>query len=617
MPSRLATLAALALTTSLVADPALFTPRDGLPNFARALTAGENVRLVGLGGTATASPGVPAGKDLSNQLARTFRQGFPKASLRVMGQGLPQTGSWLGAFRTDTEAVRHYVPLGLVVVEFTVDDANEPPERVLAAVEGIVRKIRRSQPAADILFLHGVRPEWAPEYAAGRIPPTVAIYERIADHYGIPSIHVGVYLASRQPTKGEKLWQADGEPTEALLSLYAAAVSQYVAQLAAAPVPEAAVKHSLPAPLGEYPLEQAALVSYEHATLDEGWLGWQESPLKLFFHVVHGTKPGALMTLRFQGDVVGLYAPLATTSADFAAAVDGGDWRVVKRGVPGPQPRAEALVVAEGLDPKATHELRVRLQPEAGRPDARLAFFLVNGKAVYDDPYQGMTPLQKLDTIYATMDPVSYQPPADRWQFLPKTMAKLAAGPELTIVMLGDSIVNDTAHSEYQHLLMRRYPQCQVKVVTSVRGSTGCWWYKDENRVQSYVLDHHPDLLMIGGISQRDDIDSIRTVIQQVRAAQPDVEVLLMTGAVGTSDPRTDPNWSEEVPATGDSYRTRLRQLAQEEKCEFLDMTGPWGRYIRDSRHALGSFKRDPVHANDRGKQVLGRILDAFFAPKP
>ncbi len=228
-----------------------------------------------------------------------------------------------------------------------------------------------------------------------------------------------------------------------------------------------------------------------------------------------------------------------------------------------------------------------------------------------------MTPLERLDAIYATMDPVTFQPPADRWRHLPKTMARLADGPELTIVMLGDSIINDTAHSEYQHLLMRRYPKCQIKVVRSVRGSTGCWWYKDENRVQSYVLDHQPDLLMIGGISQRDDTESIRAVIQQVRAARPGLEILLMTGAVGSSDPRTDPAWTEEVPEEGESYRTRLRRLAREENCEYLDMTGPWGRYIRDSRHALGSFKRDVVHANDRGKQVLGRILDAYFTPQP
>jgi hypothetical protein len=612
---RQAALFALFLSAVLGAAPAVVTPRGGLPNLLRSYESGETVRMVAFGGTATASEGMPKGKDLPDRLSRALRKGFPKARFRVMKQGLPQTGSWLGAFRTDTEAIRHYVPLGVVVVEFAVDDANEPEDRVLAAVEGIVRKIRRAKPTADILFLHGARPEWTAEYQAGKTPATVAVYERIAKHYGIPTVNAGLYVAQHEPAEGEKLWE-NGKPTGRLLGLYNEAVLQYSDQLANATVPQKAVKHPLPKPLGPHPLEKAGLVTYERATLADGWLGWQESPLKRFFHVVHGTKPGAVMTLKFQGDAVGLYAPLQTTSANFATSLDGGEWKIIPRGTPGNQPRAEALVVGENLDPSATHELRVRLQPEDNRRDARLAFFLVDGKPIYDDPYAGLTPLQKLDAIYATMDPVTYQPAANRWQHIPKTMARLQDGPDLTVVMLGDSIVNDTANSQYQHLLMRRYPRCQVNVVRSVRGSTGCWWYKEDNRVQQYVLDHKPQLLMIGGISQRNDIDSIRETIRQVRAADPGIEVMLMTGCVGWSDPRTDPNWTYEVPAEGDSYRTRLRKLALEENCEFLDMTGPWGRYIRQAKHALGSFKRDAVHANDRGKQVLGRILDAYFAPK-
>ena len=56
--------------------------------------------------------------------------------------------------------------------------------------------------------------------------------------------------------------------------------------------------------------------------------------------------------------------------------------------------------------------------------------------------------------------------------------------------------------------------------------------------------------------------------------------------------------------------------LARETSSEFLDMRGPWGRYIRESPQAMGSYKRDVVHANDRGKQILGRILEAYFAPR-
>jgi hypothetical protein len=44
-------------------------------------------------------------------------------------------------------------------------------------------------------------------------------------------------------------------------------------------------------------------------------------------------------------------------------------------------------------------------------------------------------------------------------------------------------------------------------------------------------------------------------------------------------------------------------------------MMTPWETYIASSGYALDSFKRDVVHANDRGKQILGRLLQKFFAP--
>lgn len=48
---------------------------------------------------------------------------------------------------------------------------------------------------------------------------------------------------------------------------------------------------------------------------------------------------------------------------------------------------------------------------------------------------------------------------------------------------------------------------------------------------------------------------------------------------------------------------------------EFVNMTGPWGQYLRESDKARGWFMRDPVHANERGFQIQGRILGQYFAP--
>jgi len=150
--------------------------------------------------------------------------------------------------------------------------------------------------------------------------------------------------------------------------------------------------------------------------------------------------------------------------------------------------------------------------------------------------------------------------------------------------------------------------------VTSVRGATGCWWFKAAGMVERYVLEHKPDLLIIGGVSQRDDFESIKDVIGQVRAAR-ECDVLLMTQAFGFVDPHDDAQWSPGFDPDGGTYRARMMRLAKEQNAAFLDMTAYWGEYVRRSGKNIEWFKRDPVHANARGEQILGRVLAGFLAP--
>jgi len=61
-------------------------------------------------------------------------------------------------------------------------------------------------------------------------------------------------------------------------------------------------------------------------------------------------------------------------------------------------------------------------------------------------------------------------------------------------------------------------------------------------------------------------------------------------------------------------YGPKLKALADELHCGFVDVTRSWADYIRQSGWRTDDFKRDAVHANSRGEQILGRILTAWFA---
>ncbi len=225
--------------------------------------------------------------------------------------------------------------------------------------------------------------------------------------------------------------------------------------------------------------------------------------------------------------------------------------------------------------------------------------------------------LEQIQRAYAEMPTVRYRPPVGRWDTLPQTKERLTAGGTLRVVMLGDSIVNDTSRSGWTYIVERRHPRCLIDKTTCVRGSTGCWWYKEPGRVRKFVLDHKPDLVIIGGISHRNHLASIRDVIQQIRkTAAPDL--LLMTGAFGSVDPRDEAQWQKTSdPEHHSAYRKGLESLADEVHAAFLDMEAAWGQYIRDSGEELDWFQRDPVHANERGEQILGHILANYLSYPP
>jgi len=68
-----------------------------------------------------------------------------------------------------------------------------------------------------------------------------------------------------------------------------------------------------------------------------------------------------------------------------------------------------------------------------------------------------------------------------------------------------------------------------------------------------------------------------------------------------------------EIDTTTSNFRYNMQKVAAEEKCAFFDMTGPWWTYIQNSGKTYGWFMGDRVHANHRGCQIIGRLLEIWF----
>jgi hypothetical protein len=220
--------------------------------------------------------------------------------------------------------------------------------------------------------------------------------------------------------------------------------------------------------------------------------------------------------------------------------------------------------------------------------------------------------LEQIKAIQAEMIPGTFAPPPHDWEPLKRARRLLTEGGDFHLLGLGDSIVNDTMRSGWLALLQEAYPQARVRGMVYVRGCGGCQHYKDEGRIANCVAPRKPDVVYIGGISQQ-DIESIREVIGQLRAALPEVEILLATGTFGRADPR-DPEQLAAASYSGTGpWGTALEALAREQGCAYLDMTTPWAEYLRSTGVHPHLFFRDVVHANEFGEQILAKVMMAFW----
>jgi hypothetical protein len=159
--------------------------RRGLPRFRRRLEEGP-VTVGYLGGSLTMMK--EGWRPLFHQwLNERYPRNEPHRALHVGRGGV---GSASGAFFVQDEICGRAPDL--VFVEYAINDSYDfltPPALRQPAIEGIIRSIRLRHPDCDVCLVymhHVLRGE-----AIGRV---IEENEALAEHYGLPSIHVGQCL---------------------------------------------------------------------------------------------------------------------------------------------------------------------------------------------------------------------------------------------------------------------------------------------------------------------------------------------------------------------------------------------------------------------------------------
>lgn len=313
-------------------------PRGGLPNFFGKLKAGGEVRIAYLGGSITEAQGW---RPLT---LKWFQEQYPKARIREINAAISGTGSDFGAFRLEQEVLRHKPDL--LFVEFAVNDGARDPQRIIQSMEGIVRQVRQHDPAADICFVYTLSEAHVETLRGGKFPRSASAMERVANHYAIPSIHLGLEVVR---LAGEDKLVFTGKPPQTAAEKSALGDKILFSPDGTHPYPETGHPLYLDAIVRSLPSLEAAGKSQPHAPsipLDPD--NWQKARLIPLASVGHtgdwqkvdpasipgrsgkgrtfqvAGQPGDALTFRFRGTGFGIYSLKGPDVGRLAVTVDGG-----------------------------------------------------------------------------------------------------------------------------------------------------------------------------------------------------------------------------------------------------------------------------------------------------
>lgn len=306
--------------------------RDGFPALFEKLNKGNKVLVAFIGGSIT-----QANFGYRLQTARYLEQTYPQASFQWINAGVSGTGTDLGAFRI-AEQVLQYKP-DLIFIEFAVNGAYAP------GMEGMIRQAIKVNPNTAICLLYTILNGQTAFYQKNELPPNIKGLEKVAAHYGLPAINLGMEAASleaagkltwkgKQAVQDKILFSEDGiHPTTAGGKLYAAAIARAFKKIKA--VQQQPKKKALRAPLTTTDWDKATMINPSvFANQNNGWqlISTEENPnLKKFnpwfSYVLTASNPGVRFSFRFRGDMLGIFDVGGPEAGQLEWIIDG---RLVK-----------------------------------------------------------------------------------------------------------------------------------------------------------------------------------------------------------------------------------------------------------------------------------------------
>jgi lysophospholipase L1-like esterase len=258
---------------------------------------------------------------INNWFVRTF----PEVRYVWENAAIGGTGSLSGVMRAQQDLID--TRCDLVFVEYAVND--EAGEKTMRTREGLVRKLLEEH--RDVVFVYTYSQGMYADMSEGKIPPSIAELELLAEHYSIPSVWMGLY-AYNELKAGRMTWDAwlpDGlHPQYLGSSIYAEILVKYLEnELVSSDVSPIPYGKNLPAPCNKNHFQNIYEIPFDSIDLKGPWSQMREVKLPWYRTALVTAADGAKLSLEFEGRVLCAMLNFGKMSGVLKYRIDNGQWQ--------------------------------------------------------------------------------------------------------------------------------------------------------------------------------------------------------------------------------------------------------------------------------------------------
>ncbi|MFC2128987.1 SGNH/GDSL hydrolase family protein [Bacteroidota bacterium] len=288
--------------------------RGGLQNSRIRFDRDKIGRVAFLGGSITYNTG------WRDSICSYLEKRFPDTEFEFISAGIPSMGTTPAAFRLERDVLA-YGNIDLLFEEAAVNDETNgrSNEEQIKAMEGIVRHLRNSNSAIDIVMMHFVDPAKMKIYREGREPMVIKNHNKVAEHYNIPTINLAKEVTERIDN-GEFNWKDDFKnlhPSPFGQGIYANSMIQFLNNAFYGHIDnnEQIRAHNLPEKLDQFCYDNGSLIKISSVKLTKGWhfdpLWKPEDNTGVRSNFVNvpmliSDKIGSTLQMKFEGNSIGI-----------------------------------------------------------------------------------------------------------------------------------------------------------------------------------------------------------------------------------------------------------------------------------------------------------------------